>query len=146
MTQFNPLNRKYRTSIASFDNSVYLLIVNVGNPNSHRHIKNNKMLVGKIIKHRYSSSAPLVAMLEEWIETIDFNEVFAKAMAFPPETIFELEGVTIDFSHSPEVIFDRMFGHMVGGAMFANLAYRNIPDSLESTIPGIENLIDVGLQ
>lgn len=128
MTQFNPFNRKYQTSIVCTREFVYLIVANVKNQKSGRYLKNPKVLVGKVIKHRYSSSAPVVEELEEWLDVVDLQDVFAKATTYPPETIWDDGGFTIDFSAAPEELVKNVFTFPLFAMLNQDAIYKDIED------------------
>ncbi len=128
MTQFNPYNKKYQTSIVCTREAVYLIAANVKNVKSGRYLKNPKILVGKVIKHRYSSSAPVVEQLEQWLDVIDLQDVFVKATTYPPETIWDGSGFTIDFSTPLDRIVEDVFTRHLFNLVARDLEYLDIED------------------
>ncbi len=133
MTQFNPINRNFLTSITITKESIYLFVTKTKGVNK-RYLKNTKILVGKVIKHRYESSVLIVDVLEKWLDIVDLQDIFTKAMAYPPETIWECDGVVIDFSVSPEEVVDRIFGLDNFSTIFGNHIYRKIEDGLDQLL------------
>lgn len=134
MTQFNPINAKYKTSIVCTREFVYLIVANLKNKKTGRYLKNPKVLVGKVLKHRYDSAAPIVQVLEEWLDIIDLEDVFVKALRYPPETIWSYKDLIIDFSTQPESLVAEVFTFPMFQHLYSASEYLELEDELDNLL------------